>query len=277
MSETYTCIECNYKTKKKCNYIRHLKTKRHLKKKMKCEDYICPVCNYSTSRKNNYLRHKNTFHHKDNVLLQNECYVNDNEESCELKNSLDKILKEQESIKNMIPKKCGNTIINNKLSINVYLNTQCKEAMTIEDFMDQLNISLEDLKYTQNKGFVKGISNVFVKQLADLDPKERPIHCSDKKRLQFYIKNTNSWEKDDNNKNINKAIGSVQKKQIELLYLWDKKHPGWEHNDKLIMERLNIAKSIYGSVNNEERDRENKQIKKIIGENIELDVSLINK
>ena len=27
------------------------------------------------------------------------------------------------------------------------------------------------------------------------------------------------------------------------------------------MERLNIAKSIYGSTNNQERDKENKQIK----------------
>ena len=43
------------------------------------------------------------------------------------------------------------------------------------------------------------------------------------------------------------------------------------------MERLNIAKSIYGSTNNQERDKENKQIKKIIGENIELDAFLINK
>ena len=63
------------------------------------------------------------------------------------------------------------------------------------------------------------------KQLADLDPKERPIHCSDKKRLQFYIKNTHTWEKDDDNKNINMAIGDVgKKKQIQMLSVWDKKN-----------------------------------------------------
>ena len=37
------------------------------------------------------------------------------------------------------------------------------------------------------------------------------------------------------------------------------------------MERLAIAKSIYGSTTNKERSIENKQIKKIIGEKIELD------
>ena len=86
----------------------------------------------------------------------------------------------------MIPDKCGNTIINNKLSINVYLNTECKQAMSIEDFMNQLKISLEDLKYTQNKGFVKGISNVFVNELNALDIDKRPIHCTDAKRKTLY-------------------------------------------------------------------------------------------
>jgi len=82
--------------------------------------------------------------------------------------------------------------------------------------------------------------------------------------------------KDDDNKNINKAIGNVQKKQIELLFLWDKEHPGWENNERLIMERLAIAKSIYGSTTDKERTKENKQIKKIIGEKIELDDIVLN-
>ncbi len=266
MSEAFVCVECDYKTTKKCNYDRHMKSKRHIMKLNNTELFRCNFCSYFTKRKNNYIRHINTMHNTQENINISTGKGSDNFES-----SLNKILKEQENIKKMIPKSGGNTIINNKLSINVFLNTQCKQAMSIDDFVNQLQISLEDLKYSKNKGYVKGISNVFVKQLADLEPKERPIHCSDKKRLQFYIKNTNSWEKDDDNKNINKAIGNVQKKQIELLFLWDKEHPGWENNEKLIMERLAIAKSIYGSTTDKERTKENKQIKKIIGEKIELD------
>lgn len=266
MSDAFVCVECDYKTTKKCNYDRHIKSKRHIMKLNNTELFRCNFCNYITKRKNNYIRHINTIHNTQENINISAGKGSDNFES-----SLNKILKEQENIKKMIPISGGNTIINNKLSINVFLNTQCKQAMSIDDFINQLQISLEDLKYSKNKGYVKGISNVFVKQLADLEPKERPIHCSDKKRLQFYIKNTNSWEKDDDNKNINKAIGNVQKKQIELLFLWDKEHPGWENNERLIMERLAIAKSIYGSTTDKERTKENKQIKKIIGEKIELD------
>jgi uncharacterized C2H2 Zn-finger protein len=271
MCDSFICVKCDYKTTKKCNYERHMKSKKHIGKTNNMELFRCNFCDYATKRKNNYIRHINTIHNTQENMNISTGNGSDNFES-----SLNKILAEQENIKKMIPQSGGNTIINNKLSINVFLNTQCKQAMSIDDFVNKLQISLEDLKYSKNKGYVKGISNVFVKQLADLEPKERPIHCSDKKRLQFYIKNTNSWEKDDDNKNINKAIGNVQKKQIELLFLWDKEHPGWENNERLIMERLAIAKSIYGSTTDKERTKENKQIKKIIGEKIELDDIVLN-
>lgn len=246
----------------------------------------CPLCDYVSIRKENLKRHLNSGIHKE--LLTNLAFLQENEIEDKLKNkknnqndnineNLKKILLEQENLKKMIPKSTGNTIINNKLSINVFLNTQCKDAMSIQDFLNQLQFSLDDLKYTKNNGYVEGISNMFVKELENLDPKERPIHCSDKKRLQFYVKTPNKWEKDDDNTNINKAIGNVQKKQIELMHLWDKENPGWENNENLIMERLQIAKSVYGSVSNEERTKENKQIKKIISEKIDLDINIITK
>ena len=183
-------------------------------------------------RKNEYLRHmRSTIHREDeddeNLILKEKITENienniktvfdidskniETEKLINLQNSLNQILKEQENIKKMIPKSGGNTIINNKLSINLYLNTECKKAMSIQDFLNQLKISLDDLNYTKNNGFVEGISNVFVKQLADLDPKERPIHCLNKRGLEFYIKNTHKWEKDCDHKNINMAIGDVQK------------------------------------------------------------------
>ena len=161
-----------------------------------------------------YINHIQNFTHEDDIKEKDTNII-------DLQESLNKILKEQENLKKLIPQSGGNTIINNKLSINVFLNTQCK-AMSIQDFLNQLQLSLDDLNYTKNNGFVEGISNVFVKQLIHLDPKERPIHCSNKKRLEFYVKNTNSWEKDNNNENLNRAIGDVQKKQIEMLDLWEK-------------------------------------------------------
>ena len=267
MEKNFECKQCNFKTDKKGNYNRHLKTKKHLD--IHRIEY-CNLCEYNTNKKTNLMRHINKYHNK---LSNNEEPPLINLTNLEI--NLQKILKEQENIKKLIPKNIGNTIINNKLSINVYLNTECKEAMSIQDFLNQLKLSFDDLYYTKKNGFVEGISNVFVKKLVDLDPKDRPIHCSDKKRLHFYVKNTDAWEKDDDNKNLNKAISNVQRKQIGMLYHWELNHPGWEKDERLFNERLNLANSVYGSIKDVDREKDNKAIKKKISENIDLDIDII--
>ena len=68
---------------------------------------------------------------------------------------------------------------NNKISINVVLNEKCKNAMNLEDFLKKLQVSLDDLMYTKENGYVKGLSNIMAKHLNDLQPNDRPIHCSD--------------------------------------------------------------------------------------------------
>ena len=35
---------------------------------------------------------------------------------------------------------------------------------------------------------------IFTKQLKDMKPTDRPIHCSDKKRLKFYVKDDNKCD-----------------------------------------------------------------------------------
>ena len=42
----------------------------------------------------------------------------------------------------MIPKIGNNN--NNTISINVFLNQECKNAMNLTDFIQELNVSLED-------------------------------------------------------------------------------------------------------------------------------------
>ena len=215
MEKNFECKQCNFKTDKKGNYNRHLKTKKHLD--IHRIEY-CNLCDYNTNKNTNLIRHINKYHNKQQKKENNEEPSLINLTNLEI--NLQKILKEQENIKKLIPKNIGNTIINNKLSINVFLNTQCKDAMSIQDFLNQLQFSLDDLKYTKNNGYVEGISNMFVKELENLDPKERPIHCSDKKRLQFYVKTPNKWEKDDDKAKLRKAVKGVAYKNERMRPVW---------------------------------------------------------
>ena len=102
---------------------------------------------------------------------------------------------------------------NQKMTINVFLNEECKNAMNLTDFVDQFKVSLEDLQYTRDNGFAQGITNIFTKQLKDMDPTTRPIHCSDSKRLQFYVKDENEWVKDSDGKQLDSTINKIKIKQ----------------------------------------------------------------
>ena len=162
------------------------------------------------------------------------------------------------------------------MTINVFLNEQCKNAMNLTDFVENVKVSLDDLQYTRVHGYVKGISNIFAKNLQDLDPTERPIHCSDKKRLQFYIKEENKWEKDMNNEKIDKTIESVTVKQIKQLKEWEKDHPNYLTNDKLLNEWHTMIQQIMGGGNNE-IDKNKEQIKKSLGNQIEIKDAMVIK
>ena len=62
--------------------------------------------------------------------------------------------------------------------------------------------------------YVDCVSNILIKNLKILDVTERPIHCSDKKRLQFYIKDGETWEKDINK--LDQSIDNIHNKQYNL-------------------------------------------------------------
>jgi len=109
------------------------------------------------------------------------------------------------------------------LSINVFLNEHCQNAMSLTDFIEQLQITFEDLKHTGQTNYVEGISRILIKNLNKMNKLDRPIHCSDVKRKVLYIKNEEGWEKDGKHDKIKKCIKDVEFKQIQKIPEWTKK------------------------------------------------------
>ena len=160
---------------------------------------------------------------------------------------------------------------NNNLTVNVYLNEHCKDAMNIKDFVEKVKVSLDDLQYTTDNGFAEGISNIFMKQLNDMKPTERPIHCTDAKRCKFYVKDENNdWKKDAENKKIDKSISDITFKQIKMLKVWEGANPSWNSNTILSMRRQEIICKIMGGRDMEDQAKNRKKIKQLIGETIKL-------
>ena len=167
---------------------------------------------------------------------------------------------------------CNNT---NNISINMYLNENCKNAMNLEDFVKNITVSLQDLDYSKQNGYAKGITNIFMKQLADLEPTERPIHCSDKKRLQFYVKDADKWEKDKDNIKLTSSIKSVGMEQVKKMTQWEKEHPDYMNNPKELEIWQKMLESVSGGANKDEMHKNVHKIKKELGKVVDIKEELV--
>jgi len=192
------------------------------------------------------------------------------EDNCRKTELMEKLLNQNSEL---IPKVGSNN--NNSISINVFLNEHCKSAMNLGDFVENVKVTIDDLLYTKDNGYVKGISNIFVKHLTDMKPTERPIVCSDKKRLQFYVKEEDTWQKDKEHTKLNKSIQNVSIKQIKKLKEWEALHPNYLVDEELIGEWHQMVQKIMGGASNAERVKNTEDIKKGILDTVDMKKALV--
>jgi hypothetical protein len=127
-----------------------------------------------------------------------------------------------------------NTVNNNhqKFNLNFFLNETCKDAMSIQEFIDNIRITFEDINAIGNTGFVSGVTDILVKQLRDLEVNKRPIHCTDSKRETIYLKDQDVWNKDDKDKTkLKKIIEKLEYKNVAALHSWCGENPDSKINN----------------------------------------------
>ena len=199
-----------------------------------------------------------------------------------LKDMLVKVIDEnkelRKTVQDMIPK-IGNTTnttnnITNKFNMNIFLNEECKDALNLMEFIDSLQIQMEDLVNTGKTGFVNGITNIFIRGLRELEMHKRPLHCSDLKREVLYVKDNDTWEKENENKDkITKAINSIKRNNMQQITSWLEENEDTIVNDKdKSDEYLQILQNSLGGSG----DQQDKNIQKII-KNVAKEVCLSKK
>ena len=195
----FHCSYCDYNTERKSQYERHLATLKHQKladttnQQQNTTEKVHFVCNCGKI----YNHRASLYNHKKKCFYNDELKLEPNyrelimkliNENHELRNT---VLLENKELRNqineMIPK-IGNNNINQKFNINVFLNDECKDAITMEQFIEKIEITMSNLLLTKNKGINEGISNIFIENMNKLSLYERPIHCTDTKRETVYIK-----------------------------------------------------------------------------------------
>ena len=146
---------------------------------------------------------------------------------------------------------------NNKFNLNFFLNTQCKDAMSIQSFMENLKLGCKELEHMGDVGYLNGMIDIFNSTIGNMDVYKRPLHCTDLKREVLYFKQGNDWERDsEDKKHLIKLIKNVESKNYDNLQEWQKDHPGSlqcdsrdsEHYMKIATEALGGADSNKDSI-----------------------------
>ena len=144
------------------------------------------------------------------------------------------IIEQSRQITELIPK-IGNTTHNNikqRFNINMFLNEKCKDALNITEFVESIEISLQQLDLTKSEGLTKGLSNAIIENINKLSIYERPLHCTDIKRETLYVKDDNVWEKDKEQSKIKKVIKDISIKQFKTLGEWKEKNPDLMYDEE---------------------------------------------
>lgn len=284
----YECEKCNFLTSNKKDFNRHLHTNKHTKElednndnktpKITQSDFSCKcgktykhISNLSRHKRTCSFIHKNTEGETDSLgEVENKQEDNNNElitllitQNNQLQELLIKQSQEyQKQLIELIPKLSSNnnnTInSNNKVDINIFLNEKCKDAMTMNEFIKKIDVSINNLFMTKDKGLAEGISNLFIENIKKLSLHERPLHCTDVKRETLYIKN-DTWEKDDKKTFIKDAIKRVSIKQSKSLTKFKEEKPNYMNNQKDKDDFINIVRTTTESLD----DKEDKVIRNL--------------
>ena len=260
----FSCNICNYVSNRKCDYNKHLLSKKHIKNEIlqnttkNSKEFLNKI--YTCKCGKIYKHHSSLYNHRKNCDFK-ECQeyndkIMENKDSSELKTMLLQVMKEnkdlQKTILNLVPQ-IGNNInttnnVKNKFNINVFLNEKCKDAISMDKFIESIEVSMNNLLTTKDKGLGEGLSSIIIDNMNKLSLYERPMHCTDKKRETMYIKN-NEWLKDEKHEHVSKLLNCVENKQMKNIKIWMDEHPTFMENEKLQEEYINIVKNSTSSIN----------------------------
>ena len=299
----FECKICNFECSKKSDWNRHINTRKHIKTTDNNEKnanilktHICSNCNKNYSDRVSLWRHKqkcvnaviNTNEMKtyesqitdmvsSNIVMQ---LIKENQEFKTLlveqqnaNQEFKELISEQnKTIIELSKKDNGNTYNNNtinnnnqRFNLNFFLNTTCKDAMNMSDFIENMEINFKDIENIGKNGYVSGMTEMILSRIKELDVTKRPLHCTDLKRETMYIKDNDEWCKDTpENTKLRKTIGYVAKRNYATIPLWREKYPECQNwNDPKYDFCVDMMRNILGDIGEKQTRLDNKVIKNL--------------
>jgi hypothetical protein len=286
--KSFECTKCHFICSKKSDWSRHILTRKHTSEtKVKQNEtsnllHICPICSNTLNSRTTLWRHTRGCKKRQSIigkinkqppnvtenvarLLQQQMNANNEfkQMMIDQTNQLLEIAKTTQTINN-------HTTNNNnqKFNLNFFLNDTCKDAISITDFLRNMNVHIDEIEYIGNHGYVNGMTKMIMDRMKDMDITKRPIHCTDIKRETMYIKDEDGWSKDtDELSKLRKILSRISMNNYRIVPDWRNAHPDCE-----VMEShthdfcYKMMRAILGDAEEEQIRLDNKIIKTLAKE-----------
>ena len=214
----FVCEKCDFKCSKKGDFNRHLLTAKHKNQQISTNFTSFTSKRFVCECGKEYKERTGLFKHK------KKCKGSD-------KHTIKILLKENREMKEAMIDLCkkiepnsvnttNNINSNNKnvFNIQVFLNEDCKDAMNMSEFIESIQLSIEDIKNIGLEGQTEGMSKLFINKLQGLDIVRRPVHCSDLKNETIFVKDHDKWEEEaKNNPKLKEALDKITVKTMDKL------------------------------------------------------------
>jgi len=294
------CQKCHFECRYKSDWTRHLGTSKHKTEATETNSEteeatlasnpvmqanktnVCEICNKQYQTRGGLWKHSQTCIKKvQPIVIDNEIVLPDKIDTTEVIMSL---LKDNKELKIMMAEQNNKIIelmstkpaaitnitnntntINNQFNLNVFLNETCRDAMNINEFIENIEIQMKELEFVANNGYVAGITDIILSRLKQLDVSKRPVHCTDLKRETLYVKDKDEWNKDTTeNSKIKNMITKVASKNYKTIPKWREQNPECQNpeNEKYDF-CINMMRNSLGELGDEQTRLDEKIIKNI--------------
>ena len=265
----FHCKKCDYYANRNSDLQKHFNSKKHnatIAPTITDSDAIICGCGKEYKHRSSFYRHKKVCKFIENPEAESNIEANtleiqsENLEYCKPTDSIgvinmlrqsindNKKLQEQliemqqehnNTLQKIIPK-MGNTTNNTHnriINVQMFLHEKCNDAMSIQNFARKLMVTMDDMNGDKSES----ITNVVLKNLQPLSLTERPFHCTNIKKKEWYVKDEiEGWEEDNGEKVIKNTEVAIQKKWIDE---FQNKYPNWDIDEKLKDKFVMIATS----------------------------------
>jgi len=292
---SFFCESCDFKCRWKCDWNRHLTTAKHLQetngnkiKTRKTSDHSCRETNNNESLKctkcdNMYKSRSGLWKHIKicSSKTQSEMIADLIKHSSNIANIVveqnNVLVKSNEALVEMAKQVTSCNMVNsnnhitnnitNNFNLQVFLNDKCKDAVNITDFIENIQIQMNELENVGTNGYVNGITDIILARLKDLDVTKRPVHCTDLKREVLYIRDDNEWNRDEDRSKIKNMITKVASKNYRTIPKWRDEHPDCKNPENRQYDFcINMMRNSLGDLGDEQARLDNKIIKNIAKE-----------